>query len=85
VQFLCFDSKVEQDIWVADQIAHNIREDELRYDDIVVINTDPLHTRGNLGTIRNLLHERGIASHLAGVDTVADVFFQPGRESITFS
>jgi superfamily I DNA and RNA helicase len=85
IQFYRFDTKEAQDIWTAGEIERNLREDELRYDDIVVINTDPVRTRANLGTIRKLLLDRGIANHLAGVDTVADVFFQPGRESITFS
>jgi superfamily I DNA and RNA helicase len=85
VQFITFQSQQEQDTWVADQIERNLGEDELRYDDIVVINTDPLRTRANLGPIRQLLLERSIPNHLAGVDTVADVFFQPESNSITFT
>jgi superfamily I DNA and RNA helicase len=85
VLFHYFSTKEEQDNWVANQIEQNLRNDELRSDDIVVIDPDPVHTRANLGTIRKLLLDRGITNHLAGVDTEADVFFQPGRESITFS
>jgi superfamily I DNA and RNA helicase len=85
IQFQCFGTKAEQDAWVADEIERNLKEDELRPDDIIVINTDPLTTRHNLGAVRKLLLDRKIASHLAGVDTAADVFFQPGRRSVTFS
>ena len=85
IQFLRFNSKEEQDLWVALEIERNLQQDELRFDDIIVINTDPVQTRAKLGPIRKLLLDRRIQSHLAGVDTVADVFFQPGRNSITFS
>jgi len=85
VQFVCFDSEDEQTVWLVDQIRKNIEEDELRHDDIVVINPDPLSTRKKVGPIRKRLYELGINSHLAGVDTDPDVFFRPGSESITFT
>jgi superfamily I DNA and RNA helicase len=84
VQFMRFDSKTEQDEWVADQIVVNLAED-LRHDDIVVINTDPLTTRDNVGPIRKALLDRSVDNHLAGVDTRADVFFKAGSESVTFT
>lgn len=85
VQFRTFDSAHEQNEWVADQIALNLTRDELTHDDIVVINPDPLTTRRNLGPIRRMLADKGISSHVAGVDTVADVFFRPDSESVTFT
>lgn len=85
IQFLTFETKDEQDDWVANQIAKNLEAEELRHNDIVVINTDPITTRGNLGPIRTRLYDRKIQSHLAGVDTSADVFFNPGSESVTFT
>jgi len=85
VEFRAFSSKREQDEWVASEIERNLTDDELRYDDIIVINTDPVRTRGNLGPIRKALLDRSIANHLAGVDTSADTFFQTPRESITFT
>ncbi|RFZ01136.1 hypothetical protein DSM43518_05629 [Mycobacterium marinum] len=80
-----FHSKQDQDQWVADQIAANLAADELRHSDIIVINTDPLTTRSNLGPIRKLLRDKHIATHVAGEDTDADVFFLPGAESVTFT
>ncbi|QLY30418.1 ATP-binding domain-containing protein [Nocardia huaxiensis] len=85
VEFKRFASKNEQDEWVADEIERNIQEEELRHSDIIVINTNPLTTRGNLGPIRTSLLDRKIMSHLAGVDVSADVFFNPGSESVTFT
>ena len=62
-----------------------LENDELRHDDIMVINPDPLTTRKNVSPIRGRLLEMGINSHLAGVDTDADVFFQPHKTSVTFT
>lgn len=85
IQFVVFDSADAQNEWIAAQIGANLTDDELRHDDIVVINPDPFTTRSNLGPIRRKLLERGIMSHLAGVDTGADVFFRPDSQSVTFS
>lgn len=79
------DSALQQAEWVAAQIIHNLREDEMRPDDIVVINPDPSSTRRQVGPIRRRLLEAGINSHLAGVDTDPDVFFQPDQDSVTFT
>lgn len=83
--FKSFSSKEEQDYWVANEIQKNIQQEELRPDDIVVINPDPLTTRHNVASIRSLLFQKGIASHTAGVDTDPDVFFLENNESVAFT
>lgn len=83
IQFRTFATVEEQAEWIANEIALNLTRDELRHDDIVVVNPNPLTTRGNLGPVRKSLLDRRIMSHIAGVDTVADVFFQPNSSSIT--
>jgi superfamily I DNA and RNA helicase len=83
VSFHIFASQADQAIWVADQIEQNLANDELRHDDIVVINTDPLTTRTKLGPVRKALLDRNIMGHIAGVETSADVFFTPDHDSIT--
>ena len=85
IQFHRFDSEEEQASWVATAILNNLREEELRHDDIVVINPDPRTTRGKVGVIRRKLQEKGIHSHLAGVDTDADTFYRQDAESITLT
>jgi len=85
VQFHCFDSTEEQAAWVAKSVIQNLQEDELLTDDIVVINTNPLTTKGEVGPIRKILFEKGVNSHLAGVDTSPDVFFNTDAESIVFT
>ena len=85
VQFCCFESQTRQREWVANEIKKNLDDDELRYNDIVVINPDPLTTRTRVGPIRNRLLQLGIKSHVAGVDTSADEFHHKDGDSVTFT
>jgi len=85
VRFQKFESEAEQNAWLVKQICRNLTEDELRHDDIIVIHPDPLSARERLSPIRKALFERGIQNHLAGVDTVADVFFKTETPSVTFT
>lgn len=85
IQFQRFATPREQRNWLVRQIASNLEHDELRHDDIVVINPNPMTTRSQTGGIRRDLLEMGVDSHLAGVDTDPDVFFQPEARSITFT
>lgn len=80
-----FQNEMDQNAWIAAEIARNLREDELRHDDIIVINPDPLSARRRFGAIRKTLFEAGIQTHIAGVDTSADVFFRSDMPSITFT
>lgn len=85
IEFRCFESEDDQTQWVVNAIKENLEADELRHDDIIVINPNPRTTREKVGTIRRRLLDLGIASHLAGVDTDADVFFRPEHASVTFT
>lgn len=85
VQFHGFQSEEEQTKWLVEALQTNIEEDELLYDDIIVINPDPISTRNKVGPIRKKLYEMGVDSHLAGVDTDPDVFYRSGKRSITFT
>jgi superfamily I DNA and RNA helicase len=83
ILFECFNNKKEQFEWLAKQIEKNLNEDELKYDDIIVIHTNPCTTRSVVGEARNILFAKGINSHLAGVTTSPDSFFV--EKSITFT
>ncbi|MFZ2472158.1 MAG: ATP-binding domain-containing protein [Methanothrix sp.] len=85
VMFKQFSDEEEQNMWLVEQIKKNIEEDELRYDDIIVIDPDPLTARKRLGPIRKALFEQGIQNHHAGIDTDADVFFRTDTPSVTFT
>ena len=83
MSFKVFTSKEEQDKWVAESIIHNLKEDELTYDDIIVINPNPLTTKQYVGPIRKYLFNHNIQSHTAGVDCDPDIFYE--SDSITFT
>jgi len=85
VVFKQCDDEAEQNAWLVEQIKKNIEEDELRYDDIIVIHPEPLTARDRLGPIREALFKMGIQNHLAGVETNPDVFFETETPSITFT
>ena len=83
--FKSFKSKEEQDRWVSDEIQINLEKDELRPDDIIVINPNPLTTKDNVAGIRALLYRKGIQTHTAGVDTTPDIFFDYDNASVAFT
>lgn len=85
IKFQSFKSQEEQNKWVAEQIKINLTEDELRTDDIIVINPDPLTTKANVAPIRAMLFEKNINSHTAGVDTTPDIFFAENNDSVAFT
>ena len=85
VKFIPFNNETTQAEWVVNDIKNNLENEELRHDDIIVINTDPLTTRDKVGLIRSRLFEMGINSHIAGVDTSPDIFYRRDNRSITFT
>ena len=85
IQFTSFDSQEEQADWLSSEIKKNLEIDELRSEDIIVINPDPRTTRSSVAPIRSRLFEMNINSHLAGVDTTPDTFFQTGQDLVTFT
>ncbi|MGK7957879.1 MAG: DEAD/DEAH box helicase [Crocosphaera sp.] len=76
IMFKTFNNNQEQIDWLVKEIENNLKNDELRYDDIMVIHTNPQNTNTAVGKARELLFERNINSNLAGVTTTPDVFFE---------
>ncbi|WP_297842539.1 ATP-binding domain-containing protein [Pseudomonas sp.] len=85
IEFVEFENTAQQAQWLADQIEKNLGSDELHHDDIIVINPDPISTVKQVAIPRRLLFEKGIQSHVAGVDTSSDVFFRGDQESVAFT
>ncbi len=83
IQFRKFDSVEEEAKWVVDDIERNLKEEELRYQDIMVVHPDPRTTKSYVSYIRVMLMERDIRSHIVGVQTTPDDFFQ--EDSIAVS
>lgn len=83
IRFLAFSNESEQARWLAEQVKINLDVDGLKTSDIMIINTDPITARERLGKIRHALHQIGIASHIAGVDTQSDHFRQDDSVTCT--
>lgn len=83
LQFKAFDNREEEAEWVVNEIIKNLEEDELRYNDIIIIHPDPRTTRSYVSNIRIKLMERNIETHIAGYDSSPDEFFR--KDSITIS
>jgi len=83
IEFKNFPSNIEQVEFVVNSIERNLREDELKLDDIMVINLDPLTTKSVVGLFRQKLYEKGINSNLAGVSTSPDIFHT--EDAVTFT
>ncbi|MFJ3318889.1 DEAD/DEAH box helicase [Herbaspirillum huttiense] len=83
IQFRTFSSAAEQNTWLASAIKNDIQNQELRPEDIVVINPNPLTTQKEVGPVRNLLFAEGINSELAGVSTSTDIFSKAGAVTFT--
>jgi len=83
IRLKSFDSNKTQIEWLINEIEKNLKEDELKGDNIMVIHSNPLTTREAVGDARALLFEKGINSNLAGVTTSPDDFFR--EETITFT
>jgi len=83
IQFHKFDGSADQTAWLVQAIQTELREQELRPEDIVVINPNPLTTQREVGPARQQLFAVGINSELAGVSTSADIFSKAGCVTFT--
>lgn len=77
-----FSDEKAHDVWVAEQIAHNLQADELEEDDILIVLPDTYRAKSRAPRLINQLRRKGIAAHLAGVNTSVDQVFQPGSVAI---
>lgn len=83
IQFHKFEGSAEQTAWLLQSIQADIRDQELRPEDIVVINPNPITTQNEVGPARQQLFSLGINSELAGVSTSADIFTKAGCVTFT--
>lgn len=77
-----FDDEDAQDRWVAAQIVRNLNEDELEADDILIVLPDSYRSKSRGPRLIRRLGQHGVAAHLVGVNTSADVVFSPGSVAI---
>lgn len=83
IQFIQFQNVRQQAEWVANQVKLNLKRDELRYEDVMIIHTDPITSRAELARVREELLSLRIQSHHAGVDTGPDEFLKSSSITCT--
>jgi superfamily I DNA and RNA helicase len=83
LKFVTFPDGESQAQWLFESIRNDIESEELRPEDIVVINPDPIKTQEAVGKVRRLLFGAGINSEIAGVSTSRDVFSKDGAVTFT--
>lgn len=83
LKFVTFPDAEAQTQWLFESIRNDIESEELRPEDIVVINPDPIKTQEAVGKVRRLLFSAGINSEIAGVSTSRDVFSKDGAVTFT--
>ena len=83
IVFRKFDSSEQEADWIVEDIEKNLRDEELKYQDIMMIHPDPKVTKSYVSQIRVKLMEKEIKSHIVGVQTTPDDFFQ--EDSIAIS
>lgn len=76
IAFKSFNNDADQITYLIAEIEKNIKEDELKLDDIMVIHPEPYTAKRAVGVIREELFNKGINSNLAGVSTSPDEFFK---------
>jgi superfamily I DNA and RNA helicase len=77
-----FPDEDSQDSWVAAEIAHNLTDDELEHDDILIVLQDVRTAKSRAPRLMRALMRQGIAAHLVGVNTSVDEVFQPNSVAI---
>jgi superfamily I DNA and RNA helicase len=83
IRFHKFEGSTDQTTWLVQAIQADIHEQELRPEDIVVINPNPLTTQKEVGPARQQLFAVDVNSELAGVSTSADIFSKAGCVTFT--
>ncbi len=83
IQFRKFDNIIEEANWIVEDIENNLKNEELKYQDIMIIHPDPKVTKSYVSQIRIMLMDKKIKSHIVGVQTTPDDFFQEESIAIT--
>lgn len=78
-----FGDRNEQYEWLATEITKNVKEDELEYNDILVVLPESYTAPSVSAALSAFLRARGIQNHVAGVTTSRDDFFRDGSVAIS--
>lgn len=78
-----FRTAAEQYNFIAEQIDKNLNDDELDYDDILVVFCSPLTVRTDAAGLAAALRKKRITSHIAGVTSSRDRVFSEKSVALT--
>lgn len=78
-----FENRNSELEWIAQDIARNIKDEELRPHEIAVIAFEPYSSVSELSHLQIKLQDRGVASALTGRNTGADVFRTENHVTLT--
>ena len=78
-----FNDFKEESKWIAEQVYINLKDDEIEYDDILIILPEAWTAKSKSNILIQELRNREIDSHLAGVSSSQDQIFIP--ESIAIA
>lgn len=82
-KILKFERKVNELQWISNQIENDIKKENLRPDDIVVIGIDNNKLFPHFRILQNLLRQKGINCSIVGADVGKDTFFVPNNVSLS--
>jgi superfamily I DNA and RNA helicase len=83
IQKRVFSDRTTELEWIAEDIARNLTEEELRPHEIAVITFEPYTSKAELSTLQTKLLEYRIRSAVTGHNTGADVFWTENHVTLT--
>lgn len=83
IRFINFENSEKQAEWVANEIEKNLLEDELLARDILIILPDAYTSKSQFAIVFRALHQKGLQSHLAGVNSSRDEVFVDDSVAVT--
>jgi superfamily I DNA and RNA helicase len=83
VQWKAFADRNQELEWVANQIANDIYQDELKPEEILVISLDWRNNREIFLQLESMLAKRNVKTVQPGIDTPKEVFSEKGHVTLT--
>lgn len=78
-----FDSTASQDNWIAAQIRHNLEDEELESEDILIVLPNSYTAKSRFDQLRQALQTEGLTCHMPGYTTNPDSVFEADSIAVT--
>ncbi|WP_157677022.1 DEAD/DEAH box helicase [Auraticoccus monumenti] len=83
VQFIPFQATSDQDNWIAESVARDISEHELRHEDVLIVLPEPYVARSRFAGLKAVLWSRGLQAHMPSVNAGVDSLFLENSIAVT--